>query len=282
MSINNRSRVSHFVAAFVASIGTSTLLSAPGWAATFSSSEATFEVNNFSVLPLDVTALHDANTQVIAPDGLVKSNADADALFLTDALNQSSSRANGSSSSVVSGSGSSYSGLAQSIAQVVGYSFQIKRGETFSFDFTDALTLKTSLDQPGLETATAIGTISLGLFDAADPNNLTLLDFLTIAGNLGTPGNSNALTVDQSAGVTFKAKQTSLDSALDGKQALASASVQGTFSRFFANPTSLLLVESGSNQAVAAVPEPSNVLASLICVGLLGIKFLRKPRLNQP
>ncbi|PSB30521.1 hypothetical protein C7B82_08720 [Stenomitos frigidus ULC18] len=280
--MHNRLRVSHLVAAFVTSIGTSVLVGVPGWAATFSSSEATFEVNNFSVLPLDVTALHDAKTQVIAPDGLVKSNADADALFLTDALNQSSSRASGSSSSVVSGSGNSYFGFAQSIAQVVGYSFQIGHGETFSFDFTNSLNLQTAIDQPGIETATAIGTIGLGLFDAADPNNLTLLDFLTIAGSLGTPGNSNALTVDQSAGITFSTRQTALNSALDGKQASASASVQGSLSHFFANPTSLLLVEYGSNQAAAAVPEPSNVLASLVCLGLLGLRFWRKPKLKQP
>ncbi len=241
----NQLRVTRIVASLATLIGTSTLLAVPGWAATFSSAEATFQITNFSALPLGVTALDDANTQAIAPDGLVKSKADADALFLTDALNQSRSQANGLSSSVVSGSGNSYAGLAQSIAQVVGYSFQIERGETFSFDFNNALNLQTSIDQPGLETATAIGTIGLKLFDAADPNNLTLLDFLTISSNLGTPGTSDALTVDQSNGITFSSKQTLLNSSLEGKQVSASASVQGSLSHFFANPTSLFLVEYG-------------------------------------
>lgn len=278
MFMHYRLRGNQLAAALATSIGTTALLAMPGGAFTFSSAEAMFKLDNFSTLPLDVTTVHNTQTQALAPDGLVKSNADAKALFLTDALNPSNSQANGSSSSVVNGSGNSYSGLAQSVAQVVGYSFLITGGETFSFNFTNTLNLKTSIDQPG-ETASAIGFLGLGLYDAADPNNLTLLDFLTIAGNLDSDA-SNALTVDHSAGIAFTAKQTALDSIAGGKQASASASVQGALSHFFANSTALLVVEYGSNQATAAVPEPSPILASLVCIGLLGLRFGRKPKLH--
>lgn len=277
MVMINRLRVTRMVA-LATSIGTSALLANPGWAFTLSSSEATFNLNHFSALPLDVTALQDANTQAIAPDGSVNSNANAKAIFLTDAANQASSQANGFSSSVVSGSGNSYSGLAQSVAQVTGDTFRIGSGETFSFAFNTSLNLKTSIDQPDFETASAIGTISLGLYDAADPTNLMLLDFLTIASSLDTSGN-NVLTVNQSTGITFSARQTTLESFSGGKQ--ASASVQGSLSRSFTRPTALTLVEYGLNKvSAAAVPEPSSVLAPLVCLGLLGIRWWRKPKPN--
>ena len=271
----NRLKITRIVTSLATSIGTSALLAIPGWASTLSSSESIFKINNFSALPLDVTTLHDTNTQAIAPNGLVKSNASANALFLTNESNQSSSQANGSSVSVVSGSGHNYSGLAQSVAQIIGYTFQIKSGETFSFDFDSSLNLNTSIDQPEIEAATAIGTVSLGLYESADPTNLTLLDFLTLSSNLGTPG-SRTLTVDQSTGITFSSKQSSLNSLLESNQASASASVQGRLSRSFTSPTSLVLIEYGFNQASVVVPEPSTVLASLVCLGLVGVRSWHK------
>lgn len=278
----NRLCVTRAALSLATSMSTIALLAIPSWAATVSRSEATFIINHFSDLPLDVTALHDANTQAIAPDGLVKSNADADARFLVDKSNPASSQANGSSSSSVSGSGNAYFGLAQSVAQVIGYTFQIKGGSTFSFDFNNSFSLNTSIDLPETETAQAIATIDLGLYDSADPTNLILLDFLTISSRLGTPGTTNTLTVDQSAGITLSSRQTSLLSSPRSNQAAASASVQGSFSRFFASPASLLLVEYGSNQASVAAPEPSNLLALLLCIGLLGMHLWRKPKLNSP
>jgi hypothetical protein len=283
MFMINRSSVTRIFAPLITSLSTLVLLTIPGRAFTLSSSETTFTINNFSNLPLNVTALRDTNTQAIAPDGLIKSNANADALFLTDASNPSSSAATGSASSVVNGRGNNYFGLAQSVAKVIGYTFEITSGETFSFDFNSSLKLNTSVDQPGIETATAIGIIGLGLYDSADPTNLTLLDFLTISGNLGTPDNSAGLTVDQSAGITFNSKQTSLEQFLGGNQASASASVQGRLSRSFPNQTSLTLIEySVSESTSAAVPEPSNVLASVVCIGGLGIRYWRKLKPNQP
>lgn len=278
----NRFCVPRMVVSLATSLGTSVLLAIPGWAFTLSSSEGTFTINNFSKLPLDVEALQGANTESLAPGGTVTSNANANATFLTDQFNQLNSQANGFSASVVSGSGENYSGLAESVAQVIGYSFQVDSGETFSFDFNTAFNLNITIDQPEIETATAIGTIGLGLYDAADPTNLALLDFLAIAGNLGTPGSNNALTVNQSAGITFNFNQTSLDNLSGGNQAVAFASIQGSLSRSFTTPTSLVLVKFSSNQAtVAAVPEPSTVLASLLGIGLVGIRLRRKPKLNQ-
>lgn len=276
----NRFCVTRIFVALTTAIGTSALLAIPGWAFTLSSSEATFTINNFSDLPLDVQTFQDAYTEAIAADGTVQSNADANARFLTDQANQANSQANGSSASIVSGNGNDYVGLAQSIAEVIGYRFAIASGETFSFDFTTSLNLKTSIDDPGVENATAVGSLFLGLYDASDPANLTLLDFLTISSNLGTSGNRNDLAVNQSAGITFSSNQTALDTVLAGKPASASASVQGSLSRSFTSPTSLTLVKSSVNQATAAaVPEPSSVLASLLGIGLVGIRFWRKPKM---
>jgi hypothetical protein len=271
MFMFNRSSVTRIFAPLITAIGTSVLLAIPAGAATWSRAETTFSLNNFSELPLGIDTFRDAKAQVIAPDGGVKSNADADALFRVDLINPANSLANGFVDSVVNGSGQNYFGRAEGVAQIIGYTFQIDRGETFSFDFSSSLNLNTSVDQPGIETAMAIGTIGLELYDATDPANLTLLDFLTIDGNLGTPGQDQTLTVDQSAGITFNTKQTVLTGS-PGSNQVAAASVQGRFSRSFTNATALTLVEFSVNQATVAVPEPANGLALLVVVGGLAIR----------
>ncbi len=277
MSRLHRVGITRMMVPLITAIGTSVLLAVPAGAFTLAKAESTFSINNFSELPLDVTTFRDANTQAIAPGGVVKSSADADALFRVDLVNPANSQANGFASSIINGSGNQYFGLAESVAQIIGYRFPIASGTTFSFDFNSSLNLNTAVDQPGIETATAIGTLGLGLYDATDPNNLTLLDFFSIDGNLGT-SDRNALTLDQSAGITFSDKQTTLDGFLGDPKATASASVKGKFSRTFTNATSLTLIEFALNKTTVAVPEPSNVLALVVVMGGLGIRFWRKPK----
>jgi hypothetical protein len=278
----NRFCFPRIVISLVTSIATSTLLAIPAWAFTFSKSEGTFQINNFSHFPFDVQTFQDSNTQAIALDGIVRTNANANASFFTDQLNPLSSQANGFSSSLVNGEGNSYLGLARSIAEITGYQFQIQSGETFSFDFSAALNLEITVDQPDVEKAGAIGLIGLGLYDASAPLNSAPLEFLAISGNLGIPDSRHSLDINQSSGITSHSTQSSLDNFLGSNQASASASasVQGRLSSYFASPASLTLVKFSSNEAMAAVPEPSGILASLLCIGLVGGKLWRKAKRN--
>ncbi|MBV9387379.1 MAG: hypothetical protein JOZ78_13230 [Chroococcidiopsidaceae cyanobacterium CP_BM_ER_R8_30] len=238
----------------------------PSQAATLAASDAMVELNNFNHSPTSVDALTDTNTFTFASNGSVTAEADANALAQFDPNNPPEGFSNVSLSHT-SGEGSSYRGLAESLAGVIGYNFIIGSGETFSFDFQDSLDLASSVDNPKLESASADGNIALKLYDSTDPNNLLPLDYLTISGNLATPGNGNSLNIDRSANISFNSSETSIG----GTKQSAEVSVQGSLSRNFDRETHLTLEEFKTNQASvsASVPEPSQDLALLFGFGLV-------------
>jgi hypothetical protein len=268
----NRWSAINVLAPLVTLIGANTLLATPSWSATLARSEATITLDNFSELPLDVDAFSITNTQAISGNGTVESIADADAFFLVDQLNPS--QASTTALSQVNGEGSAYVGIAEGLARVIGLSFSIEAGTTFSFDFNTALNLTTSIDQPDIETAVSIGVIFLGLYDAVDTTFSNPLDFFTISSTLGSLGKNNTLDVDQSAGITLSSSQLSLDSFLGGQQGFASATIQGSLSHYFDSPTTLTLVAYNLNQTIASVPEPSNTLVVFLLMGSLGMTRL--------
>jgi hypothetical protein len=252
----------------------------PTLAATLASSEARVNLENFSHNPLGVETFTDTDTQAIATSGQVTADADANALFITDGLDLPTQAYN-TSFSTVQGEGSGYFGLAQSLAAVIGYNFMVGANETFSFDFAAFLGLRTSIDSPKFEQAKAEGDISLQLFDTTDSNNWRPLDFLSVSGKLVSLGEGDFLDANESASITFNPNTTYLDRSFGGNQELATASVEGKFSRTFDSLTYLTLVETKTNRAIVQpVPESSNLVAllffCLISVGY-GVKRFAIP-----
>ena len=250
------------------------IAASPSLAATLASSEASFNIDNFSHNPLDVFTLADTDTSTITTSAQVTAEADAFATFINNpsespyASNSSFSRANGEGSNY-------YLGQAQSLAGVIGYNFLVGDGETFSFDFDGFLRLETSIDNLKSESANAAGELSFNLYDSTDSNNMMFLDSFTISSNLTTPGDGDFLDSQVSNNITLTSD--SEPTSFGGTQESASALVEGQFSRYFANSTDLTLIEVKTNEASVTVPEPSSTLGLLLfCLIGVGYKVRRK------
>lgn len=253
-------------------MASSMLVASPSQAATFGSSEATFNIENFNRNPLGIRTITDTVTNVISTDRQVNANANANANFQVYP-NSALTFASNSSTSKAQGQGVSYLGEGQSFAGVIGYDFVVQPGETFSFDFDGRLDLKTSIDNPTAENATANGLLEFALYDS---QTNSLLDSFTIAGNLATPGNNDALEIKQSSSTTLDPGQTFYNTSFGGTQEIAQADVKGKYSRTFDKPTYLTLVETKTNQVRVQAPEPSTVLSLLFGCGILGMTGKRK------
>lgn len=253
-------------------IATSMLAASPSQAATFGSSEATFNIENFNRNPLDIRTITGTVTNTISTGGLVNANANANANFKVDP-NSALTFASNSSQSKAQGQGPSYLGEGQSFAAVLGYDFLVQPGETFSFDFKGLLDLKTSIDNPTAENATANGLLKFELYES---QSNSLLDSFSIVGNLATPGNGDALEFKQSDSITLDPNQTSFNKSFGGTQEFAQAAVKGKYSRTFDKLTYLTLVETKTNQVRVKAPEPSVVLGLLFSCGMLGMSWKRK------
>ncbi|WP_414582137.1 PEP-CTERM sorting domain-containing protein [Scytonema sp. PCC 10023] len=253
-------------------MASSILVASPSHAATFGSSEATLNIENFNRNPLGIRTITDTVSNAISTDAQVNANANANAYFEVDP-NSALTFASNSSSSKAQGQGASYLGEGQSFAGVLGYDFLVQPGETFSFDFNGLLDLKTSIDNPTAENATANGLLQFALYDS---ENNSLLDSFTIAGNLATLGNDDALEIKQSSSITLDPGQTSYNTSFGGTQEIAQAAVKGNYSRTFDKSTYLTLVEIKTNQVRVQAPEPSTVLSLLFGCGILGMTRKRK------
>lgn len=268
---------------FTAPLATSyAIATSPVQAATFSLSESELTLSEFSHAPQETATLTNTDNLAIAHSGEVATLALANAAFRPDLFIPS---AQNSSFSTASGEGSSYLGIAESISTLQGYNFLIGANETFSFNFTAFLGLKTSIDDPRSEQALAVGIISFQLYSYGALNHeWSLLDFFTLSGLLNTFGEGDALRYVNSGCVVFNCVKT-LTSSLGGTQESALASILGRFSRNFSNPTALTLVELNYNEADVEgapqpIPEPSSLLATLLGVlTSLGYKVRKFKRL---
>lgn len=255
----------------------------PTFAATLSLSAAALEINNLSHKPLATSTFTNTQTLAIAENGLVAANANADAVFKVYPSIKPSLVYN-SSTSIAVGEGSSYFGLAQSVAAIAGYDFGVKAGETFSFDFAGFLALQTSIDNQWSERASARGKISLQLYDSSDKNNWKPLDCFTISGLLKTSDIGDYFGYSHSENIAFNPQFTSFGGAFGGRQESLEASLFGNFSRTFNTSTNLTLLEVKENQVTVEsepVPEPSSIIASLLFLLTgLGYKFRSKAKLE--
>ena len=256
----------------IAPIVASSVMVAPAAnAATLALSDASAAFTQFSLIPESQEVYTNTDTNTIATDGEVSANSDAEALFFA-----TPPAAANFSFTQVEGNGARYRGVAFSQAKVLGNFFipQDAKDKAFSFDFALNLSLFAEIDDATFESANAIGAIAFWIYGGSDPDNLSLLDFLTVKGMVNTPNNNDGLEFDQTANITLANK--TLSSNFGGLQESATASINGSYHRLFEGETYITLVEAKSNEASAeAVPEPTTTLAALIS-GAIGWVLKRR------
>ncbi len=260
-------------------VASSVMITPAASAATFALSEASAEFTRFNVIPEFQEVSTNTDTQTIATNGEVFSDSDAEALFFA-----TPPQAANFSFSQVDGDGLDYRGTAASQAQVLGSFFipQDAKDKAFSFDFALNLNLSTEIDDATFESANAIGAIAFWIYGGSDPNNLSLLDFLTVKALVNTANNNDSLEFDQSANITLA--NNTLSSNFGGLQESANAAIKGSYYRLFEGATYITLIEAKSNTAsnqasdaasAEAVPEPTTALAAAIS-GAIGWLLKRK------
>jgi len=241
---------------------------APSSAATIAGSAAEVTIDKFSHRPTDTGTSTNTNTSTIANNGFVISEANADAAFISNCHELLAANL---SKSEVAGSGSKYSGLAQSEATVIG-DFDIDAKETFSFTFQTVLNLLTSVDNRQSERASARGSIFFGLINTV--TNI-LLDSFQLASGLDS---SQGFYLNLSASNNFHPTAINFNFLAQGSTAKSVFYTSGVYSRTFDSATNLRLVEVKNNIAEAeAVPEPTTILGTAMFLGL----FVRVRKLNN-
>lgn len=263
---------------FTPLVGGLSVANSPSLAATLASSNAAVSLENFSTDPLAIRVFTNAKTFSVAEDSEVNATASASATsnFYPQQppqgfFNFSNTRA--------AGEGSNYLGLAQSMAGIIGYDFSVAKGQDFSFDFDFSLELETSIDTPPVEGASASGEV---FFELRDSNDWSLLDSLSISGNINSLGD-DYIDTQLSDNIKLTSDSTPTKS-FGGRQEYAYASLIGKFSRKFDRDINLTLIEVKRNEVLVKAPEPNNTVA-LFSLCLIGIgldaysKFKRKTQL---
>jgi len=249
---------------FTPLIGGLSVANSPILAATLASYNAAVSIENFSTAPLGITVFTNAQRYAVSESGEVSTTATASAIanFNPDQppqgfFNFSNSRA--------AGEGSNYLGLAQSMAGIIGYDFSVAKDQSFSFNFDLSLELETSIDTPPVEGASASGEV---FFELRDSNDWSLLDSLSISGNIDSLGDDYIDTL-LSDNIKLTSDSTP-NKSFGGKQEYAYASLIGKFSRKFDRDINLTLIEVKRNEVLVKAPEPNNTVA-LFSLCLLGI-----------
>lgn len=246
-------------------LASSVLATSPSRAATFASSDGALQFTNFSQSPLNIGTGTNANTVAISKNGMVQAEANAEAFFIA-----TPPQASNISLTQALGEGRDYLGQAESEARVIG-DFVVEAGKPFSFNFTTALNLNTSIDNPSFENARAAGDISFALLNRT---NQSVLDFFSLVGNLSTPGDNDFVAVQKSDNIALSTP--SINSEFGGFQEFATASVQGSVQRSFTEQTDLTLIEVKRNQSRVQAPEPSATLALLLSCGAIAIAAIKR------
>ncbi len=244
------------------------IATAPAMAYSLAFSETAFQFENFSHSAYSVGTATNADTLalVTGPASSVAATAAAVAYFFPDS-------AGGLSSSAASGQGSSYFGVAHSLAQVVG-SVLVGSGESFGFNFRAGFTLGSSVSSTQLGMANAAGRIAFWLFGSTDGGPASLLDSFSAFGQVAAGGN-NFLGWQSSGNISYTGSANMYGT---GTESFAAANFQGSYQRNFDSQTQLTLVKVQENEAGVAVPEPAVPLplSVFILFSLIGWKMRRK------
>lgn len=244
-------------------ISISVLFNTPAEAATFAFSKGNLLFSEFSQSPSNVAT--DTDTLTIE-EGSGRAIATSEAEFIVKPA-----RAANSSLSAALSRNSSFLGIAESEASVIG-NFDIKADTNFSFDFSSNLELATSIDNPPQENATASGSI---FFELIDIENGDTLEFFNLTGNITTDGDNDFVAFQKSDNLILS--ETFSAPGFGDLQEFLTVSVEGSFENYFANATNLALVEVKQNRVkVVKTPESSNKLALLLASGVIGVIVHRK------
>lgn len=244
---------------------------APSSAAIIAGSAAEVAIDNLSHRPIDTDTSTNTNTRAIANQGVVISEANAEAVFISNCRQL---LAQNLSESTVQGDGRKYYGLAESQASVVG-DFSINAQQTFSFSFQTVLNLLTSVDNPDSEGASTFGSISFSLIDTVSN---VLLDSFEIAQSLYSFQRGD-LSLSYSDG--FNPTTINFGFLAEGNTKQSALYTSGVYSRTFDSATNLRLVEVKKNIAEAeAVPEPSTILGTTLFLGWLTRRRKLKNKLS--
>jgi hypothetical protein len=252
----------------------------PSTAAIIAGSAAEVTIDNFSHRPTETGTSTNIYTETTANSGSVISQANADAFFISNCHELLAANL---SKSEVAGSGSNYSGLAQSQATVIG-DFDIDAAETFSFNFQTILHLLTSVDNRQSERASASGSISFWLINTV--TNI-LLDSFQLASGLDS---SSGFYLNLSASNSFHPTKINFNFMAERSATKSLLYTSGLYSRTFDSATNLRLVEVKNNLAVAksepvseaeAVPEPSTILGTAMFLGFLAKGRKLKNKLSE-
>ncbi|MGL5192719.1 MAG: hypothetical protein ACRC8Y_03805 [Chroococcales cyanobacterium] len=249
------------------------IASSPAQAATFAFSEGLLEFENFSHSSYLTDVITDSNTLTIASEeGSVNAIGEATANFWD--IPNSAPFANLFSSSLVQGTGSDYIGKSQSQAQIMG-NFLIGDFESFSFDFNAFLTLLTVGDDTSYGNPHASGHVSFGLFDTGQWDQIQLLDYVNLSGQVSSLGNNNFITYQDSDSVQAT---DSIFTQFGPTQNFAQGSAMGSLNRYFETSSHLTLVAITHQEAdITTVPESTATFALV----LLGIGFCIKNKHRQ-
>ncbi len=259
-----------------------TVAIAPSSAAIIAGSAAAVTIDNFSHRPTEIGTFTNTYTETIANTGSVISQANADAVFISNCHELLA--ANLSQSGVI-GSGNNYSGLAQSQAAVIG-DFSIKAQETFSFTVQTILHLLTSVSNPQSERASATGSISFALIDTVSNILLESFQFGIGVHSFKAP----ELSLSYNLAGNFNPTQINFAFLAQGNTTSLSLSTSGVYSRTFDSTTNLRLVEVKNNMAVAQaqplpeaepVPEPTTILGTAMFFGFLTKRRKLKNQLSE-
>lgn len=241
---------------------------APSSAAIIARSDAEVSIYKFSHRPKGIGTITNTYTETTANNGLVISEAMAEAVFQS---NGQGLWTKNKSKSEVQGYGNNYSGKAKTQAIVLG-DFDINATETFSFNLRTLLDLVTSVDNRESERASARGSISFSLINTV--TNI-LFDSFEIASGLSS---SSGHYLNFSPSNSFNPTAINFNLMAEGSQVKSHLDTSGAYSRKFDSATSLRLVEVNNNIAEAeAVPEPSTLLGTAIFLGL----FVKRRKLNN-
>lgn len=243
---------------------------APSSAAIIAGSAAEVSMDNFSHRPTDTGTFANTNTLAIANKGVVTSEANANAVFVSNCQQLFAANL---SESIVKGEGSEYSGLAQSQAAVIG-DFSVNAKETFSFTVQAILNLFTYVDSPESERASAKGSISFSLIDTV--SNILLDSFQIGFGLYSFKGPDLSLSYNLAG--NFNPTQVSFGFLNQSNTKSLNLYTSGVYSRTFNNATNIRLVEVKNNLVLAEaqavreaepVPEPTTILGTAMFFGFL-------------
>lgn len=275
-------RVTPFVTTWV-------LASAPGLAATLAGSYGELFFTDFSQ---QETAAFEA---INAADGSAESRTDdsiSDFQNFSSTINQPAPLdISNVAESLVFGEGPSYTASATTSPRFFA-NFDVKRNDTLSFDFGAFLDLNASVDQPGVEYASAAGDISFYLLDTTgtsadqrldflnstqfNPNQIgqnNILDSFTLAASIDAVGQDNFINNTSSGNISFRSNS-GLSSfgptdGGNGSEAVKSSSVEGSLNRSFKKDRNVTLLAFKNTKSNTKVPEPENILGSVLFAGLL-------------